>query len=103
MVLVGPRQSGKTTLARALNGLYHDLEQAQERLRLDLVLEHQGERWAIEIKLSTNPGPEDLARLNQVAELIDADRRFLISQSKLVVEGMKATACDLGWFLRRIA
>ncbi len=36
VVLVGPRQSGKTTLARALGGLYFDLEQEPERLRLDL-------------------------------------------------------------------
>ncbi|MGH9318548.1 MAG: AAA family ATPase, partial [Vicinamibacteria bacterium] len=36
VALVGPRQSGKTTLARALGRVYFDLEQAPERLRLDL-------------------------------------------------------------------
>jgi predicted AAA+ superfamily ATPase len=36
VALVGPRQCGKTTLARALGGLYFDLEQEQERLRVDL-------------------------------------------------------------------
>ena len=35
-VLVGPRQCGKTTLARALGGTYFDLEQEAERLRLDI-------------------------------------------------------------------
>ena len=34
--LVGPRQCGKTTLARSLTGAYFDLEQEEERLRLDL-------------------------------------------------------------------
>lgn len=34
--LVGPRQCGKTTLAKALGGAYFDLEQESERLRLDL-------------------------------------------------------------------
>jgi len=34
--LVGPRQSGKTTLTRTLGGTYFDLEQEPERLRLDL-------------------------------------------------------------------
>lgn len=34
--LVGPRQSGKTTLARSFRGHYFDLEQDSDRLRLDL-------------------------------------------------------------------
>jgi len=38
-VLVGPRQSGKTTLAKSLAGQYFDLEQEQDRLRLDLLWE----------------------------------------------------------------
>jgi len=36
VALVGPRQCGKTTLARSLGGIYFDLEQDPERLRLDL-------------------------------------------------------------------
>ncbi|NJD18384.1 MAG: ATP-binding protein [Gemmatimonadetes bacterium] len=36
VALVGPRQCGKTTLARSLGGAYFDLEQDSERLRLDL-------------------------------------------------------------------
>ena len=36
VALVGPRQCGKTTLARALGGRHHDLVPAPERLRLDL-------------------------------------------------------------------
>lgn len=36
VALIGPRQSGKTTLARSLGGVYFDLEQEPERLRLDL-------------------------------------------------------------------
>jgi predicted AAA+ superfamily ATPase len=36
VALTGPRQAGKTTLARALGGRYYDLEQESDRLRLDL-------------------------------------------------------------------
>jgi len=36
VALVGPRQAGKTTLARSLPGLYFDLEQEADRLRVDL-------------------------------------------------------------------
>lgn len=36
VALIGPRQCGKTTLGRSLGGVYFDLEQESERLRLDL-------------------------------------------------------------------
>src|SRR3972149_7776259 len=36
VTLVGPRQSGQPTLARSLGGIYYDLEQEADRLRLDL-------------------------------------------------------------------
>ncbi len=36
VALVGPRQAGKTTLARSLAGVYFDLEQDQDQLKLDL-------------------------------------------------------------------
>lgn len=36
VALVGPRQSGKTTLAKKLGSHYFDLEQESDRLRLDL-------------------------------------------------------------------
>ena len=36
VALVGPRQCGKTTLAQSMRGVYFDLEQGADRLRLDL-------------------------------------------------------------------
>lgn len=36
VAIVEPRQCGKTTLAQSLGGIYFDLEQEPERLRLDL-------------------------------------------------------------------
>ena len=36
VALVGPRQCGKTTLARSFNCAYYDLEQDSEQLRLDV-------------------------------------------------------------------
>jgi len=36
VVIVGPRQCGKTTLAKSIGGEYFDLEQDRDRLRLDL-------------------------------------------------------------------
>lgn len=36
VALLGPRQSGKTTLAKTLSSAYFDLEQQEDRLKLDL-------------------------------------------------------------------
>jgi hypothetical protein len=36
VAISGPRQCGKTTLARSIGGAYYDLEQESDRLRLDL-------------------------------------------------------------------
>src|SRR3989338_6604756 len=36
VALLGPRQSGKTTLAKTFSGHYFDLEQSEDQLRLDL-------------------------------------------------------------------
>jgi hypothetical protein len=47
---------------------------------LDLVLELAGERWAVEVKLTTAPAPEHMARLDRTADLVGAERRFLVSQ-----------------------
>ncbi len=67
-----------TALGTAHTG-YHF--RAGERNEIDLVLEVDGEVWAIEYKLTTSPSPHDLARLDRSAELINANRRFLVSQT----------------------
>lgn len=45
---------------------------------LDLVLDWGTERWAVEIKLTSNPSPELIHRLDKTADLIEADRRILV-------------------------
>jgi hypothetical protein len=75
--LLGPRQVGKTTLARALGGTYFDLELETERLRLDL-------EW------------EQLAAL---AEAIGAERRILVSRSSEIIESDAGLVCNLPWLL----
>ncbi|MFU8847916.1 MAG: DUF4143 domain-containing protein, partial [Opitutales bacterium] len=45
---------------------------------IDLLLDWGNERWAIEIKLTSNPSKDELARLNKVADMVEASRRILI-------------------------
>ncbi|MEW6688033.1 MAG: ATP-binding protein [Pseudomonadota bacterium] len=72
VALLGPRQSGKTTLARSLSRLYFDAEQPADRLRLELEWDAivSGRRLAVIDEAQT--WPELFARLRGA---IDADRR----------------------------
>ena len=70
--LIGPRQSGKTTLAKGLSSLYFDAEQPADRIRLDLQWEAvaTGRRLAVIDEAQT--WPELFPRLRAA---IDAERR----------------------------
>ena len=66
-----------------------------DQRELDLVVEVDGERWAFEAKLTASPGPSDLARLNANADLIGAERRFLVCQRRGLMEKDSQVVCDL--------
>ena len=70
-----------------------------DRHEIDLILQFGAELWAIEIKLTTEPTPATFAKLNQTADLIDADKRILISQNKEFMESERQIACDLAGFV----
>ena len=72
----------------------HHLRTADQR-ELDLLLEVDSELWALEIKLTARPGPQDLARLNANADLVGADRRFLVCQPSERMENGTQVVCDL--------
>ncbi len=63
-------------------GRPHEAAYVRTRLgeEIDLVLELGGQRWAIEITMTSRPSPEDLARLDRNAALIGATRRILVSR-----------------------
>jgi hypothetical protein len=74
-----------------------------DQYELDLVLTSGRERWAIEVKLTTSPGPADMARLDQTASLIRATRRFLVSQTRTSAGDAVRASCDLPGLLERLA
>ena len=77
--LVGPRQTGKTTLARTLSSVYFDLEQPAERIRLDLQWDTLVKQKKLIVLDEAQAWPEVFPRLRGA---IDADRkrkgRFLL-------------------------
>ena len=70
--LVGPRQSGKTTLALSLGGVYFDLEQESDRLRLDMTWDAVAGGRELAVLDEAQAWPEVFPRLRGA---IDGDRR----------------------------
>lgn len=62
---------------------------------IGLLLEMGRERWAIDVKLTSQPDPRDLERLDRVADLIRARRRILVSQTRETVFSARRVSCDL--------
>jgi predicted AAA+ superfamily ATPase len=77
--IVGPRQCGKTTLARSIGPRYFDLEQESDRLRLDLEWADIAATRELVVLDEAQSWPEVFPRLRGA---IDADRsrngRFLL-------------------------
>ena len=74
VVLVGPRQCGKTTLAQSLEGRYFDLEQESERLRADLEWDSLVASKGLVIFDEAQSWPELFTRLRGA---IDLDEQLL--------------------------
>ncbi len=72
VALVGPRQAGKTTLARALSSAYFDLEQPEDRLRLDVEWDARVAARALLVLDEAQAAPDLFPRLRGA---IDANRR----------------------------
>jgi Holliday junction resolvase-like predicted endonuclease len=70
---------------------------------LDLVLDFGNELWAVEVKLTSSPTPEDMARLEKTASMINAPRRFLVSQTSRPSGDDRRGSFNLGTLLDHLA
>jgi len=69
---------------------------------IDLLIQFGSVIWAIEIKLTTQPSPTDMRKLNKVADLIGADKRFLVSQHKEFIDAGAQISTNLPDLIRYI-
>lgn len=53
---------------------------------LDLVLDWGTSRWAVEVKLTSDPSTETIDQLHRTADMIDADRRVLLCRIARKIE-----------------
>ncbi len=73
-----------------------------DQYELDLVLDFGKDIWAIEVKLTSSPSTDDIARLNETADIIKASRRFLLSRTKNPAGNNYCLSCDLPDFLNHL-
>ena len=69
---------------------------------IDLIIEIRRKIWAIEVKLTSDPAPQDVSRLNKAADLIDADYRVLVSNGSQSAMGPLNMVCNLPDLLARL-
>jgi hypothetical protein len=81
---------------RSFDAFYFRTSDQQE---IDLVLDFGRELWAVEVKLSSSPGPDDMGRLDKAADMIGAKRRFLVSQTSRSSGDERRVSCNLPAFL----
>ena len=67
---------------------------------IDLMFHWRQKLWAIEVKLTTHPTPQDLHGLNRVADLVRADKRILVSQTTRSAVGEEQISCALPELLK---
>ena len=74
-----------------------------DRYEVDLVVDTGRELWAIEVKLTASPGPDDMARLDRAADMIGAARRFLVTRTPRPSGDDRRASCDLAGLLERLS
>lgn len=94
----------QTLAALAATGKYAQafFLRTSDGYELDLVLDWGTERWAIEIKLTSNPSTEMIDRLHRTADLIDASRRILVCRAEHRIENERLLVVHAAEWLEEI-
>lgn len=90
--------SAHSSRGRSFDAFYF---RTHDGLEVDLVLEGESGREAIEIKLTSSPASEDFARLAKAAGLLKATRQVLISRTRDQVVTTDRWSVSLGEYLKR--
>ena len=73
-----------------------------DQYEIDLILSTPAGLVAIEVKLSSSPSPNDMARLNKVADMIEAEKRILVSQVAQSTDSPSMLSCNLPWLIEHL-
>ena len=65
-----------------------------DQREIDLLARVDSELWAVEARLTAQPRREDVARLRANADLVGADRLFLLCHGSGWIEAESSVVCD---------
>jgi len=88
-----------TAVGRRVQPLFFRTSDGYE---LDLVLDWGSQRWAVEIKLTSNPSTGMIDRLNKTADMIDADRRILVCRAPRKIENKQLLVVNPSGWIRQL-
>lgn len=91
-----------STLAAADQRVTPYFFRTSDGYELDLVLDWGSDRWAIEIKLTSNPSSSMIDRLNRTADLIGASRRILVCRIARRIETSTLLVASLPVWLKTL-
>ena len=69
---------------------------------LDLLLDWGTDRWAVEVRLTSDPSTDMIGRLHRTADMVDASRRILVCRIRRPIENPTLLVTDLAGWLRRL-
>ena len=90
------------TLAAAGKRVQPFFFRTSDGFELDLLLDWGTDRWAVEVKLTSDPSGDMIARLHKTADLIDATRRVLVCRIQRKIENPTLLVTDLAGWLKRL-
>jgi predicted AAA+ superfamily ATPase len=90
-------------LAAAGRGHQAHYLRTSDGYEIDLVLDLDGERWAIEVKLTSSPSPDEVSRLEQTAKLVEATRAVLVCRKHVGGDAKRVLITDVGHLLAALA
>lgn len=70
---------------------------------VDLIIDAGGQKWGIEVKLTSSPSPDDLRKLRKSAEMCDCTRHFLLSRTTDPVVASEGGSVNLESMLEVLA
>ena len=70
---------------------------------IDLLLDLDGELWACELRLTSTPDSNVMTRLNQVADLVGANQRIVVSRTASSIANETNASLNLPDFLHKLS
>ncbi len=73
-----------------------------DQYEIDLILDFGKSLWAVEIKLTASPGLSEIGKLNKIADIINADKRVLVSRTAKNQRSGQCISCNLRYILENV-